>query len=375
MRCSNCGTESAPAAAFCSSCGQPLTAPEERHDADTPPPPENEAAGRAAGGLTAAGASANLRKARSTATRARRFLGIRLPGGSASGVRRARSAAMKARRFQRMGSAGGAAGAGLSGVVPSKFRSVLRLGSAGGRRGSSAPRAPFSARRVWRQVRRATRWVFGLVFIVGSILTIWSNIDRWNIPVLRDLDIPSVSEVFGGDASPADETIVTADAPAASDPPAGEAIVTPGSLQGTIEAVEVSTGGSSAQLAFDGDRATGWRACDGCEDPFGVGASITVIFRQPVTITEVAILNGIEEAGDGLLPVLEVEMESDGDALFPLQFDDSVQLYRFADPRLEHTTTQIRFTIKSVSRVDEAVGTTALGEIELVGTVAEASPG
>jgi hypothetical protein len=194
---------------------------------------------------------------------------------------------------------------------------------------------------------------------------LWGNIDR--VPVIRDLNIPAMGDVFGGGgAQDTSGDAVTITTNAEGDDGAPSAPGEPESLVGLIESLEASTGGGTVQNAFDGDRATGWTPCAGCATPFGVGESITVRFSQPVTISEIAIVNGVEGVA-GVLPVMSVELTFGGGPSIPLGFQEDVQRWKFNDERLEIETSQLTLTITGVFRVDETAGTTALGEVEFVG--------
>jgi hypothetical protein len=205
-----------------------------------------------------------------------------------------------------------------------------------------------------------------VAFLTASVFTIWGNVNR--IPFLSNLDIPSISEVFGGETEQDGGSTSTS----AASPESGVVSVPaePGSLAALVDRIEVSTGAAGPSSVFDGDRATGWLACEACDDPFGVGESITIVFSEPVKLSELAIVNGLDGVA-GLLPVLEVEMTADGGESFPLRLGDSVQLWRFDDPRLAVTTSRLTFSIAGVVRVDEAVASVGLAEIEIVGIPAE----
>lgn len=224
------------------------------------------------------------------------------------------------------------------------------------------------ARKVMRVVRRVSRWGITGLFMGASVFTLWANIDRINIPIIRDLDIPPISEVFGGGDDEAEATTTTTGVvvvPGSVSPGSAE----PGSLLGLIAGVAASAGQESAAAAFDGDRTSGWAPCSPCSDPFGVGETLTIEFESPVSITELGIVNGLE--GDpAALPLQSVEIRFDGGAAVPLAFDESVQYWRFTDERLAVTASEVRVEIVGVYRVDEETATTAIGEIEIIGLVA-----
>ena len=259
---------------------------------------------------------------------------------------------------------------------PSEPTDSPRFGRRRSRQPASGPRripnreqartASITARKVWRQVRRVGRWGFGVAFLTASVFTIWGNVNR--IPFLSNFDIPPISEVFGGDTKQNDGS--TSTSAVSTEGGVVSVPAEPGSLAGLVDRVEVSTGSADPDSFFDGDRATGWLACADCEDPFGVGESITVVFSGPVRLSELAIVNGLDGVG-GRLPVLEVEMTADGGESFPLRLGDSVQLWRFDDQRLGVTTSRLKFVITGVVRVDETVASAGIAEFEIIGVPAE----
>jgi hypothetical protein len=224
-------------------------------------------------------------------------------------------------------------------------------------------------RKAFRLIRRVGRWGVGALFVGASFGTLWANVDRIPIPFVRNLNVPSFGEVFGGDERDTGGVMTTTTAASGNGEEEEELPREPGTLVDLIEGVEASVGAATVQGAFDGDRTTGWIPCAGCPDPFGVGESLLVRFSRPVTITELAIVNGIDGVDDGL-PVATVELDFDQGPTIPLGFQETVQRWRFADERLQVTTRTVTISIAGVFRVDESTGTTALGEIEFIGVPA-----
>lgn len=221
------------------------------------------------------------------------------------------------------------------------------------------------ARKAWRLVRRVGRWGFAALFVGASFATLWSNVDR--LPIVGDMDIPSIGQVFGGGgAGDEDGGVVLTPTSVQSDGVSAGEPQEPRSLLDLIESVEASTGIGTVQSAFDGDRSTGWTPCAQCPEPFGVGESMTIHFSQPVSISDVAIVNGVEGV-DSVLPVMTVDVTFEDGPSIPLGFQETIQRWKFTDERLAVATSELTLTIEGVFRVDETAGTTALGEIELTG--------
>lgn len=218
------------------------------------------------------------------------------------------------------------------------------------------------ARKVLRQLRRVSRWGLATVFLGVSVFTLWNNAS--NLPILRDMNIPSIDEVFGGEDSEAvdDTSTTSASTPAEDDDavgPAQSGPLIPSSVTATL-----STPGGQPSLAVDGDPSTGWIPCLDCEDPFGQGQAITLSFEDTVVIESILVHNGVLDA-PGAMPVFSVLLEAGGQAI-EATLGDSLQLYRITPPA-EMRDESLTITIQGVVRVDEETGTVGIGEIELIG--------
>jgi hypothetical protein len=201
-------------------------------------------------------------------------------------------------------------------------------------------------------------------FLGVSLFSLWNN--AGNIPFLRDLNLPSIEEVFGDSSEEAATETTTSIA--AVDGDVQSPVSETGPLDSFITSASSTAGtesGGEARLAFDGDRTTGWTPCSECPSPFGQGQSLTVVFSEPVTIQEIFIFNGLEGDDSATLPISTIRVDAGG-LVFDVTLGTTVDNYRIVPPD-ELPATSLSISIQSVVRSDETIASTVLGEIQFIG--------